>query len=62
MHVSGDLSRYPRILGHLTETIIKLLGEVKSDVEMIPIPHTYTFGTHATAARKEAAEYIFVAK
>lgn len=44
------------------DTIVKLLGEVKSDVEMIPIPHTYTFGTHATAARKEAAEYLFIAR
>ncbi|MFJ2834203.1 DNA adenine methylase [Nocardia sp. NPDC087230] len=44
------------------DKIIELLGEVKSDVQLIPIPHTYTFGTHATAARKEVAEYIFVAR
>ncbi|SNS95239.1 DNA adenine methylase [Rhodococcoides kyotonense] len=44
------------------DTIVGLLKEVKSDVTVIPIAHTYSFGTHPTAARRGASEYLFVAR
>ncbi|MDQ0602284.1 adenine-specific DNA-methyltransferase [Streptomyces canus] len=44
------------------ETIKRILSEVKSDVEVISINHKYSFGTHATAARRNASEYIFIGR
>lgn len=44
------------------DTLISLLREVKSDVEVRSIPHTYHYGTHATATRRAVDEYIFVAR
>jgi DNA adenine methylase/adenine-specific DNA-methyltransferase len=44
------------------DTIVGLLSEVKRDVRVIPVAHTYSFGTHATAARRCVQEYIFVAR
>ncbi|GAA1872561.1 hypothetical protein GCM10009715_19240 [Paeniglutamicibacter psychrophenolicus] len=38
------------------------LGKVKSSVEVREVPHTYSFGTHGTAIRRQATEYIFIAK
>ena len=37
-----------------------LLREVKSKVEVRSIDHRYHFGTHSTAARREAVEYLFI--
>ncbi|MFI0193104.1 DNA adenine methylase [Streptomyces sp. NPDC017082] len=42
------------------ETIEKLLLSVKSSVEVISLDHIYSFGTHKTAARRAASEYIFI--
>jgi adenine-specific DNA-methyltransferase len=44
------------------ETITELLLEVKRDVEVRAIPHTYHYGTHQTAARRSVDEYIFIAR
>jgi adenine-specific DNA-methyltransferase len=44
------------------ETITNLLLEVKSNVEVRAIPHTYHYGTHQAAARRSVDEYIFVAR
>lgn len=44
------------------ETLVTLLREVKSDVEVRAIPHTYHYGTHRTAARRVVDEYLFVAR
>ncbi|MFI7165297.1 DNA adenine methylase [Rhodococcus erythropolis] len=44
------------------DTIVALLREVKDDVTVIPIAHTYTFGTHVGATRRGASEYLFVAR
>jgi adenine-specific DNA-methyltransferase len=44
------------------ETIISLLREVKQDVEVRAIPHTYHYGTHQAAARRSVDEYIFIAR
>ena len=44
------------------ETITNLLLEVKQDVEVRAIPHTYHYGTHQTAARRSVDEYIFIAR
>ena len=43
-------------------TIEALLREVKDDVEVREIDHRYHFGTHSTAARREAVEYLFVGR
>ncbi|GAX90087.1 DNA methyltransferase [Effusibacillus lacus] len=42
--------------------IYDLLREVKGDVEVYSVPHTYSFGTHETAKRRQVNEYIFVAR
>lgn len=42
--------------------MLEELGKVKPVVDVIEVPHTYSFGTHKTAVRREASEYIFVAK
>jgi adenine-specific DNA-methyltransferase len=44
------------------ETITSLLLEVKRDIEVRAIPHTYHYGTHQTAARRSVHEYIFIAR
>lgn len=44
------------------QTLISLLKEVKSDVEVRSVPHTYHYGTHRTAVRRAVDEYIFVAR
>lgn len=44
------------------ETIIDLLLEVKRDVQVRAIPHTYHYGTHQAAARRSVDEYIFIAR
>lgn len=43
-------------------TIERLLREVKTDVEVRTIDHRYHFGTHRTAARREATEYLFIGR
>jgi adenine-specific DNA-methyltransferase len=43
-------------------TITDLLLEVKRDVEVRAIPHTYHYGTHQAAARRSVDEYIFIAR
>jgi adenine-specific DNA-methyltransferase len=45
-----------------TETITDLLMEVKQEVEVRAIPHTYHYGTHRAAARRSVDEYIFIAR
>lgn len=44
------------------DRIVELLGEVKSKVEVHAVDHRYSFGTHAAATRRSAAEYIFVGR
>lgn len=44
------------------ETIESLLHEVKDEVEVRPIDHKYSFGTHAAAQRRDAAEYLFIGR
>jgi adenine-specific DNA-methyltransferase len=36
--------------------------EVKQEVEVRAIPHTYHYGTHQAAARRSVDEYIFIAR
>jgi DNA adenine methylase/adenine-specific DNA-methyltransferase len=43
-------------------TIEALLREVKGNVEVRLIDHTYTFGTHPAAERRAASEYVFIAR
>jgi adenine-specific DNA-methyltransferase len=43
-------------------TIEALLREVKDQVEVRLIDHTYTFGTHPAARRRAASEYLFIAR
>jgi len=44
------------------ETIVELLREVKQHVTVLPIAHTYSFGTHSAAMRRAVSEYIFIAR
>jgi len=44
------------------DEIYSLLKEIKSSVEIIAVPHRYSFGTHSFATRRQAEEYIFVAR
>jgi adenine-specific DNA-methyltransferase len=44
------------------DEIFRLLREVKPQVDCYEIPHTYHFGTHSTARRRQAREFIFVAR
>jgi adenine-specific DNA-methyltransferase len=44
------------------ETIEDLLREVKDEVEVRLIDHTYTFGTHSAAERRTVAEYLFIGR
>lgn len=43
-------------------TIERLLREVKREVDVRAIGHRYSFGTHGSAVRRDAAEYIFVGR
>jgi adenine-specific DNA-methyltransferase len=43
-------------------TIEALLREVKDNVEVRLIDHTYTFGTHPAAQRRAASEYLFIGR
>ncbi|MDO8105962.1 DNA adenine methylase [Isoptericola sp. b441] len=43
-------------------TITRLLREVKSDVTVHPVTHTYSFGTHVAATRRAVSEYLFVGR
>jgi DNA adenine methylase/adenine-specific DNA-methyltransferase len=43
-------------------TIESLLHEVKRDVAVYPIDHTYTFGTHAAARRRAVREYLITGR
>jgi DNA adenine methylase/adenine-specific DNA-methyltransferase len=43
-------------------TVEALLREVKHEVEVRPVDHTYTFGTHPAARRRSAAEYLFIGR
>lgn len=42
------------------ETIVELLRDIKSHVEVRELSHRYSFGTHAAAQRTSASEYLFV--
>ena len=44
------------------EEIYKMLREVKSSVEIVTVPHLYSFGTHSSATRRQVEEYIFIAR
>lgn len=39
-----------------------ILKQVKKDVQVYSVPHTYSFGTHESATRRKVEEYIFVAR
>lgn len=43
------------------EEMLEILRGHKSNVEVIEVPHVYSFGTHPTALRRNVSEYIFVA-
>jgi DNA adenine methylase/adenine-specific DNA-methyltransferase len=43
-------------------TIVGLLREVKPDVEVRSIEHTYHYGTHGAATRRVVDEYVFIAR
>ncbi len=40
--------------------LMALLKSAKKHVQMIEVPHRYSFGTHAAAQRRQVREYIFV--
>lgn len=42
--------------------LLELLKGEKSSVEVYAVPHTYSFGTHAAAQRRQVNEYLFVAR
>jgi DNA adenine methylase/adenine-specific DNA-methyltransferase len=44
------------------DVVVDLLKREKSDVEVYAVPHRYSFGTHSTAQRRQAHEYIFIAR
>lgn len=44
------------------DEITRLLRRVKKQVDCIAVPHRYHFGTHSAARRRQADEYIFVAR
>ena len=43
------------------EEVIEILKRHGKDVQVHEFPHVYSFGTHATAVRREVLEYVFVA-
>ncbi len=44
------------------DEIYKILKETKSSVEIVSVPHLYSFGTHSSAERRHVEEYIFIAR
>lgn len=44
------------------DTITALLGRHKKDVEVRTVDHSYSFGTHGTAHRRSATEYLFIGR
>jgi DNA adenine methylase/adenine-specific DNA-methyltransferase len=44
------------------DTIISLLKEVKRTVEVRPVNHKYSFGTHSAAQRRDVSEYLFIGR
>jgi len=44
------------------DTIANLLREVKRDVKVKLVDHTYTFGTHSAAQRRSVSEYLFIGR
>ncbi|WP_200829904.1 DNA adenine methylase [Microbacterium sp. SLBN-154] len=44
------------------DRIAELLREVKPNVEVQAIDHTYHFGTHASATRRNVSEYLFIGR
>jgi DNA adenine methylase/adenine-specific DNA-methyltransferase len=44
------------------DVIEALLREVKDDVEIRLIDHTYSFGTHQAARRRTVSEYLFIGR
>ncbi len=44
------------------DTIRDLLLAVKDDVEVRPMDHTYSFGTHVAAQRRTVSEYLFIGR
>ena len=44
------------------DTLVGLLAEVKSDVEVRTVPHTYHYGTHRTALRRRVDELIIIGR
>ena len=44
------------------ETIEAVLCEVKGSVEVRKMDHRYSFGTHATAQRRDVSEYLFIGR
>jgi DNA adenine methylase/adenine-specific DNA-methyltransferase len=44
------------------DEILNIMNRHKRHVEVHTIPHTYSFGTHATALRRDVNEYVFVAR
>lgn len=44
------------------DTIAALLGEVKNNVDVRPINHRYSFGTHASAQRRDVSEFLFIGR
>ena len=44
------------------QELFHLLRGEKTHVDVITVPHRYSFGTHAMAVRRQVDEYIFVAR
>lgn len=44
------------------DTIQALMRAHKSSVELVAIDHRYSFGTHPSAQRRQASEYLFIAR
>jgi adenine-specific DNA-methyltransferase len=44
------------------DTLLGLLRETKDSVEVRRIPHTYHYGTHVGATRRQVDEYLFIAR
>lgn len=43
-------------------TIQELMSAYKPSVQLVRIEHRYSFGTHASAQRREACEYLFIGR
>lgn len=44
------------------DAIKSLLSEVKNNIEVMDISHTYSFGTHSAARRREVSEHLFIGR